>query len=288
MNLENCNRNSLCAAGQRGLSGCALKMIAVITMLVDHTAATIVERMMNEMPAWGPVTLENYDVWQNFYMVLRGIGRMAFPIYCFLLVEGFYHTRNKAKYALRLFLFALISEVPFDMAFQESFFDSSDNNVFFTLLIGLLTIWAYDEVRKRAEIRRAAYVSGSAAGRENPGTSYGTWVISGVLWSLFMAAVPLLGCGLAYLLRTDYDAAGVLAVFIMYLFYERRQLGFGLMVFSLGVLSSSLEFWAFFMLIPMKYYNGTRGRQMKYFFYWFYPVHLLILSLICMALGLGV
>ena len=288
MNLENCNRNSLCAAGQRGLSGCALKMIAVITMLVDHTAATIVERMMNEMPAWGPVTLENYDVWQNFYMVLRGIGRMAFPIYCFLLVEGFYHTRNKAKYALRLFLFALISEVPFDMAFQESFFDSSDNNVFFTLLIGLLTIWAYDEVRKRAEIRRASCASAPAAGHEKSGISYGSWVLSGMLWSLFMAVVPLLGCGLAYLLRTDYDAAGVLAVFIMYLFYERRQLGFGLMVFSLGVLSSSLEFWAFFMLIPMKYYNGTRGRQMKYFFYWFYPVHLLILSLICMALGLGV
>lgn len=287
MKLENCKNNSLSAAGQSGLSGCVLKMIAVITMLVDHTASTIVWQLISEKPAWGPVTAENEYAWQTFYSVLRDIGRMAFPIYCFLLVEGFYHTRNKAKYALRLFLFALISEVPFDMAFQESFFDISYNNVFFTLLIGLLTIWAYDEVRKRAEIRRASYVSASTAGRENPGTSYGSWVLSGVLWSLLMAAVPLLGCGLAYLLRTDYDAAGVLAVFIMYLFYERRDLGFCLMVLSLGFLASLTEFLALFMLPFIDLYNGIRGRQMKYFFYWFYPVHLLILSLICMALGLG-
>lgn len=288
MNLGNCKNNSLRAAGQSGLSGCILKMIAVITMLVDHTAATIVERLIYDMPSWGPVTEENVLAWETFYTVLRGIGRMAFPIYCFLLVEGFYHTRNKAKYALRLFVFALISEVPFDMAFQESFFDISYNNVFFTLLIGLLTIWVYDEVRKRAEIRRASLGSASRAGCEKPGTSYGSWVISGVLWSLLLAAVPLLGCGLAYLLRTDYDAAGVLAIFIMYLFYERRQLGFGLMVLALGLLAGGLEFLAFFMLVPMKYYNGTRGRQMKYFFYWFYPVHLLLLSLICMVLGLGI
>lgn len=300
MNLENCKTNSLDTAGQRGLSGCVLKMIAVITMLVDHTAATIVERLIVQMPSWGPVTMQNQEAWTQFYMLLRGIGRMAFPIYCFLLAEGFYHTKNKAKYALRLFVFALISEVPFDMAFQMNFFDISYNNVFFTLLMGLLTIWAYDELRKRAELRRASAMPmvgeasgkastvsmpGDAAGKK--GFSYGSWVFSGVLWSLVLAAVPLLGCGLAYLLRTDYDAAGVLAIFIMYLFYERRQLGFGLMVLSLGILAGELEFLAFFMLIPMKFYNGTRGRQMKYFFYWFYPVHLLILSLICMALGLG-
>ncbi len=270
MNLENQTTNSLNAAGQRGLSGCVLKMIAVITMLVDHTGATIVERLLAQMPSWGPITMQNQEAWTQLYMLLRGIGRMAFPIYCFLLVEGFYHTRNKARYALRLFVFALISEVPFDMAFQVSFFDISYNNVFFTLLIGLLTIWAYDEIRKRAEIRRTSVFS-----------------MSNVFWSLVLAAVPLLGCGLAYFLRTDYDAAGVIAIFIMYLFYERRQLGFGLMVLSLGLLAGGLEFLAFFMLIPMKHYNGTRGRQMKYFFYWFYPVHLLVLSLICMAIGLG-
>lgn len=270
MNLENCKTNSLDAAGQRGLSGCVLKMIAVITMLVDHTAATILERFLDQMPVWGPVTWENYEVWENIYMVMRCIGRMAFPIYCFLLVEGFYHTRNKAKYALRLFVFALISEVPFDMAFQKSFFDISYNNVFFTLLVGLLTIWAYDEICKRAETRRTPVMS-----------------MTNVLWVLALTAVPLLGCGMAFLLRTDYNAIGVLAIFIMYRFYERRQLGFGLMVLFLGLLAGGVEFFAFFMLIPMKHYNGTRGRQMKYFFYWFYPVHLLILSLICMAMGLG-
>lgn len=268
MNLKNEKQNSLSAAGQTGLSGCVLKMIAVFSMLVDHTAASVFGRLIVQMPAWGPVTSENRRSFLMLYSCLRLIGRMAFPIYCFLLVEGFYHTRNRAKYALRLFVFALISEIPFDMAFQERLFDISSNNVFFTLLIGLLTIWAYDEVKKRGESREFG-------------------LFSGVLRVILLAAVPFFGCALAYLLRTDYGAAGVVAIFIMYLFYERRQLGFGLMVLSLGVLSSSLEFAALLMLIPMKYYNGTRGRQMKYFFYWFYPVHLFLLSLICMALGLG-
>ena len=104
---------------QQGISGYWLKLIAVISMLIDHTSAVILEQIPGlEAPA--------------FFM--RIIGRAAFPIYCFLLVEGFYHTRSRAKYAGRLFLFALISEVPFDLAFSRRMWDFSSNNVFFTLL----------------------------------------------------------------------------------------------------------------------------------------------------------
>ena len=116
---------------QQGISGYWLKVIAVVSMLIDHTSAVILEQIPGlENPAF----------------LMRIIGRAAFPIYCFLLVEGFYHTRSRAKYAGRLFLFALISEVPFDLAFSRRMWDFSSNNVFFTLLFGLLVIWGVVEL----------------------------------------------------------------------------------------------------------------------------------------------
>lgn len=265
MNLKNEKQNSLSAAGQTGLSGCVLKMIAVFSMLVDHTAASVFGRLIVQMPAWGPVTSENRRSFLMLYSCLRLIGRMAFPIYCFLLVEGFYHTRNRAKYALRLFVFALISEIPFDMALRQSLFDSSHNNVFFTLLIGLISMWGIHVVQTYEREKE--------------------WII---LRILFILVIVFYGCIVAELLHTDYGAAGVIAILLMYLFYEKRELGFGLMVLSLGFLSDVSEFGALFMLPFIDAYNGTRGRQMKYFFYWFYPVHLLILGVICMLLGLGI
>ena len=119
---------------QQGISGYWLKVIAVVSMLIDHTSAVILEQIPGlENPAF----------------LMRIIGRAAFPIYCFLLVEGFYHTRSRAKYAGRLFLFALISEVPFDLAFSRRMWDFSSSNVFFTLLFGLLVIWG---VENKAEV----------------------------------------------------------------------------------------------------------------------------------------
>lgn len=259
--------------GKRGISGYWLKMIAVITMLIDHTAASILERILMQMPVWGSVTNQNYEDWYTFYMVLRTIGRMAFPIYCFLLVEGFYHTRSKGKYAFRLFLFALISEVPFDLVFQQSYFDMSYNNVFLTLLIGFLTIWA-------------ASVIIECTGDEHSAGEKAKWMI--VLRGILLVAALTVGSLLAELLHTDYGACGVLAIFTMYMLYQQRMLGFAVMVLELGLLCGTIEWSAFLMLIPMHFYNGTRGRQIKYLFYAFYPAHLLILALICWALGLGI
>lgn len=257
---------------KKGISGNVLKMIAVVSMLVDHTAATVLERLLIQRPLWGPVTYETFDQYYNFYSVLRIIGRMAFPIYCFLLVEGFTYTKSKAKYALRLFFFALLSEVPFDLAFEHSFFYISYNNVFFTLLIGLLVIWALDCVREKIRL------DGKAGGR---------FFAVGAGRVLLIAAVLLAGCVVAEMvLCTDYGASGVLAIVIIYLLRENRMAGFALAVLALTFLSSSSEIAALLMLIPLYFYNGTRGRQIKYFFYAFYPAHLLILSLICYAIGL--
>ena len=119
---------------QQGISGYWLKVIAVVSMLIDHTSAVILEQISGlENPAF----------------LMRIIGRLAFPIYCFLLVEGFYHTRSRAKYAGRLFLFALISEVPFDLAFSRRMCDFSSSNVFFTLLFGLLVIWGVEGIKQK-------------------------------------------------------------------------------------------------------------------------------------------
>ena len=271
--MENNVMNNQSVAGEHGISGYWLKMIAVITMLIDHSAATILERILVQMPSWAPATVDNWEQWYRLDLLLRGIGRMAFPIYCFLLVEGFHYTHSRRKYAARLFVFALISEVPFDMAFNQGFFDMSYNNVFLTLLIGLVTIWCSDMVIRRTETEN--FSKGKKAGMI-------------VLRVIMLAIVLITGSVVAEILHTDYGACGVIAIFIMYMLYHRRMLGFALMVLELGLLGGIIEWAAILMLIPMHFYNGTRGKQIKYFFYVFYPVHLLILSLICWIMGLGI
>ena len=260
--------NNQSVAGEHGISGYWLKMIAVITMLIDHSAATILERILAQMPSWAPATVDNWEQWYRLDLLLRGIGRMAFPIYCFLLVEGFHYTHSRRKYAARLFVFALISEVPFDMALNQSVLEFSYNNVFFTLFLGLLVIMAADWVMERFS-------------SDNLTSEIGRITL--------LVVIGMVGCALAsYVISCDYGASGVIAIYIMYLLRSKRELGFALAVVSLGVFSGELELLALLMLIPLHFYNGTRGKQHKYFFYAFYPLHLLLLALIAWGLGLGI
>lgn len=233
---------------RKGLTGRALKWIAILTMLIDHTAVALIQNgiLISE-------TAMNYEQWQwwyHLYWVMRYIGRLGFPLFCFLLVEGFYYTRNVKKYILRLGIFALISEVPFDFALFRSICSMSYQNVYFTLLIGLITLCG---------IR---YFSG------------------GDLKNRMLRAICLFG-GLvtAHLLRTDYSMYGVLLIVVLYLFRERailRDIAAGIVL----LLCSVVEITGLLAFIPMHLYNGQRGKQMKYFFYMFYPVHLVILGLI--------
>ena len=252
-----------------GISGFVLKMIAVVTMLIDHTASTVLERALLGELTIGCITEKNMQIWAGVYAMMRIIGRMAFPIYCFLLVEGFTYTRNRGKYALRLFLFALISEVPFDLAFQKKWWDTSYNNVFFTLLLGLLAIMALDWVRKHWK-------------KVDESNSKIHWFFSNLAKSIVLATITLGMMAIADLvLHTDYGVSGVAAIIVMYLLYKNRMLAFGMMVLVLTLLSSGLEIVAILMLLPLHFYNGTRGKQVKYAFYAFYPVHLLVLVGIC-------
>ncbi len=180
-------------------------------------------------------------------MVLRFTGRLAFPIFCFLLVEGFVHTRDVKKYVRRLFLFALISEVPFDLAFFRTPFDPSAQNVYWTLALGVLAMAGLKHFEKE---------NGSAS------------------WKGLLCAA---GCTLAALLAcTDYNGIGVLIICALYLTRgdRKRQCIVGAVLFA-WELTAPLAF------VLVWFYNGQRGRctpAMQKVFYWFYPVHLSVLA----------
>ena len=239
-----------------GLSGSHLKWIAIITMFVDHIGAVLLEYGL--LPKVSDAVLggnsfdyivTDYHFWYYFNEVLRGIGRLAFPLFCFLLVEGYLHTKNVKKYALRLGLFALLSEVPFDLAVYQSYFNLSGQNVFFTLFIGLMVLWGLD---------------------------YFTKTLTDAMLP-FRYLVPLTGILAAQFLQTDYAGYGILLIFLLYECRNNRKLQ--CIAGAFLTLFSSYTAWIAFVFIW--FYNGERGKQLpKYFFYAFYPVHLLVLFLV--------
>lgn len=178
--------------------------------------------------------------------LFRYVGRLAFPIFCFLLVEGFIHTRNVWKYMGRLGLFALLSEIPYDLAFHKSFWAPEKQNVFFTLCIGLGMLCILNKERE----------------------------------SVVKAGVVILAMWAAELLRTDYGFLGVLLIEIFWLARKHRLAG-GILAAGWNFLwQNPLQYAGALAVIPIAAYNGKKGRSMKYFFYLFYPTHLLILYLI--------
>lgn len=255
---------------RRGFSGSTLKLIAIVTMLVDHTAATILTRNLLAKGYYDVYNSGDMNAIMQFSMenrglimligVMRLIGRIAFPIFCFLLVEGFLHTRNVKKYAGRLAIFALISEIPFDLAISGSPFFIEYQNVMVTLLIGLLVLIGLDFVEKKN--------------------------LNKVLNVVMHIVVIAVGMAVAKLLKTDYDWSGVLCISIFYLLRQKNVLRGFVAVLELAVVNL-MEAAAFIDVLFIAKYNGQRGINLKYVFYAFYPVHLLILWFICYLLGTG-
>ena len=244
---------------KRGLPGSVLTWVAILTMLIDHVGGTLVLGWARYRHAWG-AGIESL----NFYYFLRGVGRLGFPLFCFLLAEGFFHTRNRWKYLLRLFVFALISEIPFDLAFNGAWLEFSSQNVFFTLTLGLLAIMLWD--------RLAGFVvSYSAVWRR----------IAAILCAAALAAA-------AHYLETDYGAMGVALILVMALLRDKPRLrdlaAFGVLAAMIPFGSHWIELFGALAFPLFHLYNGERGRQSKYFFYVFYPTHLLLLSLLARCL----
>ena len=240
---------------EKGISQEMLKLIACVTMLIDHIGATVVLRMLQSIPQ------QDMTLYWTYY-AMRIVGRIAFPIYCFLLVEGAAHTRSPKKYALRLFVGMLLAEIPFDLAFSyRGFvpFDWSSNSVMVTLLLGFGMLMCMDRVR-------------------------GVW----------KAAVALPFYIMAELLQTDYAGLGIaiIAVFALTRGLEREKLwcaaGLCLVLYpgarmNVGGVMVNLEWFAALALIPIFCYNGrklTGSKAAQWGFYLFYPVHLLILAIL--------
>lgn len=247
----------------KGITGSGLKWIAVITMFIDHMGASVIRRILYADPAF----LNSNMHWNStrlaiIYHVMRCIGRIAFPIFCFLLVEGYGHTKNKMSYVLRLLGFAIISEIPFDLNFNGKILEFSSQNVFFTLCIGVLCMWLYQYIE---EDFRLPYLTRTVLG----------------------ISVVALGMLLAMEMRTDYGASGVFCIMMLYLLQKNKKFQMIGGIISFGVMLFPTEIPAMFAFLPIYFYNGKRGKQIKYFFYFFYPLHLMLLYIICIVLGIS-
>lgn len=205
-------------------------------MIIDHATAIFVD----------------YYDYQRLYNVGRCIGRLAFPLYCFLLVEGFCYTRNVKKYCFRLFLFALLSEVPFDLAFFGKIVYLGHQNVFFTLLLGILLIWNLDSVLQKKYSNR----------------------IENLLHILGIIAVYTVSC----FINSDYSIYGVLLIAAFYVFRRRKsETALSNIIFNVVLsLRGERQLCGVFSAGLIALYNGKKGVSLKYFFYLIYPLHLLL------------
>ncbi len=225
-----------------GISGSWLKVLACTSMLIDHTASYLLRGMDWVYNVF--FQIEHHEI--TPYFILRGvIGRWAFPLFAFLIVEGFLHTDDRKKYGMNLLGFALISEIPFNLVHVNRFFWPVQN-VFFTLLLGYLGLCVIE--RYREDMKQLAKY----------------------LVPLFVASIVL---------RSDYGCAGFGFILMIYLLRNNKLL---MSIVGTGALPSTI--FSGMAFIPIWFYNGERGFVKgvvwKYAFYAFYPVHLLVLYFI--------
>lgn len=241
---------------EKGLSQEGLKRIACVTMLIDHVGAILVYNWYLTQSRL--VGISHVQLW-DFYIFLRIIGRIAFPIYCFLLVEGYYHTRSVRRYCGRMVAGMLLAEIPFNLAFSGTVVDAASTSVMVTLVLGLLMIACMERV--------------------------------GGVWQ---TAVILPFCVLAERLHTDYAGNGIMIIAMFALIRNHPWekwlrlaglvllLWFGGMI-SLGPVRIPMELFGLISLIPICLYQGEKrsgSKVMQWIFYLFYPVHLMVLWLI--------
>ncbi len=244
---------------QKNITSAHLKIIALVCMTLDHIGHVFALPMLYATPALA---------W--LYYLLRTVGRIAFPLYAFMIAEGCRYTKNIKKYFGLLAVFAVVSEIPYNIAGNGTWLDSSAQNVYFTLFLGLAACYVVRIFKENGKH---------------------------ILWSVPVAALL---CASAYFLATDYSWYGVLFIWLCAVTHEQKNavripvLVFGLLLiarpwqivqndFAFAYIENScMQFFgslpALFLILQ---YNGERGNLKinKYFFYAYYPAHLLILGL---------
>lgn len=216
------------------LSNFDLKIIAIITMTIDHIGSILYPDLT----------------------ILRIIGRISFPIFAFLLVEGFNYTSNKLKYFLRLLLFAIITQPIYDYAFNNQ-----GLNILFTFSLSFLLLSNLDFIKKIIN-------------------KYSKCIENYLYKTIFYSLTYILFALFSLILNVDYQALGVSLVFIFYLSSD-IYLSFLLYLLAVILLATNvIQFYSLLSFIFIYLYNGKKGNNIKYFFYLFYPLHLLILKML--------
>lgn len=228
-----------------GLSGADLKRIAMFCMLIDHIGCALLEPLIMH---------QNSDALFYLNWLCRGIGRIAFPIYSFLLAEGYRHTGNKRTYILRLAIFGFTSEIPYDLAFTGRSVDWQYQNVLFTLFLGFFTLVLMGKIRN--------YFGRYSA-----------------LKPVLLTVICIAASTLAEFIQCDYGAAGVLIIVSMDLLRNTKSLR-NLTCEVLLLSLHPMELTACLSFPLLNCYNENRGSQSKQRMYMFYPGHLILLCAI--------
>ena len=233
----------------RVFSGTQLKYITFLSMLTDHVNKALMYPLLTENGFLRYVS-DVFDI----------LGRVAFPIFMFFLVEGFFKTGNRFKYLLNLIAFGIISEIPFDLFQSAVLFQPNSNNVMFTLALALVMIWVIDELKVPK-----------------------SYIIPPVLWFPVSIIIVITVCLLSMIWGLDYEYHGILIAYFFYIFRNNPILSI-----IGGYLSIFKTPWALLGFGLTLTYNGKRGKQNKILNYLFYPVHLLILGLLRLCFKIGI
>ena len=222
----------------RVLDGTTLKLIAMASMVLDHVGDSFFPD----------------QVW------MRVLGRIAMPVFAFCISEGFAHTHDKQRYLLRMGIFSLVSEVPFDLVTAGVPLEFSHQNIMATFFWAILGLMLFERI------------TGEGAPKSREAAGFIMLAVFAMLSVLLGLDYNMLGCGLSfvfYLLRgkgLEIEAAAG-AVYHALL----RNMG----IYWFGLLG----------FLPILSYNGQRGRGLKWLFYLFYPGHLLLIWLVRTMLG---
>lgn len=228
------------------LNGAQLKYIAFASMLIDHVNKAII------LPY-----LEVGSTLSKISSVFDVLGRIAFPLFSFFIVEGFFRTHSRKKYLINLLFFAVISEIPYDMFSSKVFLEFRLNNVLFSLALSLISIWILDEFRIKYEEKLGNF-----------------WILFSIPLLIVMYFVSIFVSG-------DYDFHAIMTAFFFYIFYDKP-----LTSAFFAYISIVKEYWSILGFGLTIMYNGKKGKQNKIFNYLFYPVHLFILGLLRMYLNI--
>ena len=231
-----------------------LQLVAMVTMLIDHIGVMLI--MNGKLYGYQEklyryvITLDEAKLYAILYTICRTIGRISFPIFAFLFVEGFLRSQNLFKYFIRLLLLAIVSEIPFDLMVFNKWYDFSTQNVIWTYIVNFIILIFIKKIYD--------------------------------MYPIFQLILTIIGGGICYIIKSDYAIEGTILIFIYYSFKLDRNLrtlftGITTFIYTISKRYGAGAISAFFI----HFYDGTKGPlELKKVHYIFYPLHMFILYLI--------